>query len=154
MIERLSDFIKRFDMLVGRYQTLVDSMDIDNRGGEDSSAWHAYRESLVMMEEQFVKAKSALRPIKADIMRFDRARGNRAASAKLAQIENSILKGTHSTIEKPSSITRATTLAKASQEYIDFLEESNESAELTSNVNDLQDEINNYINLIKDRMKI
>lgn len=115
------------------------------------------KETLLEFERRFLKIKSDVRPIKSYVTRLWTNADDKSSTAIKFRIANAIMKGefidSDKTVFEQCSITAAEKFASASKKYKKFIEQRAIYREALSNVSDIRDDINGYVNLIKDRLK-
>src|SRR5690606_6208992 len=115
------------------------------------------KDSFIEFERRFVNLKSKLRPIKAAVTRLWINFDDKSSTAIKFRIANAIMKGeftdSDGTIFEQCSITSAEKFASASKKYKEFIGKRAVYREALSNVSDMRDDVNGYINLIKDKLK-
>ncbi len=141
----LKDIIENFDSQRESYRDFTRKGDMN-------------KHTLLEFQGRFIDLKSELRYWKTYLTKEWTRRDDKAATAIKFRIAISISRGEFKDKEGNSpyekcSITSAEKYASGSQEYKEFVDQRAFYKESLTNVADLREDMNSYINEIKDRLK-
>lgn len=114
------------------------------------------KNSLIEFQGRFIDLKADLKYWKAKYTHEWTRRDDKAATAIKFRIAVAMTRGEYTTGDnevKLPTITNAEKLASGSKEYREFVEQRGFYKESLTNLSDTREDINSYINEIKDRMK-
>lgn len=116
------------------------------------------KDTLIEYEQRFLDLRADLRPIKAHLLGEWIKRDDKAATAIKGRLTVAIHEGTYTDEEgdliyDQCSINQAEKFAAGSQKYKEFLSQRSFYKESYTNVSDLRNDCDGYINLIKDILK-
>lgn len=144
---KLSEILERYDQERSNFRHFIKSGDNN-------------RETLLEFQGRFVDLKSEIRPIHSHLMGYADQRSDKAATAIKYRIAMAMMRGEYELPEgekplydKTPTINSAEKYAAASKQYKTFLEQRAFAKESLTNVNDLREDLNSFINEIKDRLK-
>ena len=143
--KELDEIIVAFEREIEAYRSFV------NRGD-------ANKHTLLEFQGRFVDLKSKIRPWKKYLTKEWTRRDDKAATAIKFRIAISIAQGEYkddegNLIYDKCSITSAEKYASGSLQYKKFVDQRAFYKECLTNVSDLREDLNSYINEIKDRLK-
>ena len=146
--------IRPLEEIIEEYGNLRQSFkNFSNNGDSNKNA-------LIEFQHRFVDLRADLRPWHIQMMGASERRSDKGATAIKMRIAVAMVKDEYEFEEnekpmydKPPSITNADKFAAATKQYKKFLEERTFYKESFVNVADLREDIQLYINLIKDRLK-
>lgn len=143
----LEDIIEEYDYAVSTFKTF--SYNGDNN-----------KDTLLEFQLRFVSLKSDLREWHTKMIEASDRRSDKAATAIKYRIAMAMVRGEYKfqgdekpMYEKSPSISTAEKYAAATREYKQFLDQRTMYREGLVNVTDLREDIQSFINLIKDRLK-
>jgi len=142
-LEKLSDILDRFENTRQSFRNLT-------KKGEIS------KDSLNEFQSRFVDLKAEIRPYRAYLTKEWTRRDDKAATAIKFRIAVAMTRGEYETGDgetKLPTITNAEKLASGSKEYREFVEQRGFYRESLTNISDCREDLNSYINEIKDRLK-
>lgn len=114
------------------------------------------KHSLIEFQGRFIDLKADLKYWKVKYTHEWTRRDDKAATAIKFRIAVAMTRGEYPTgdeVEKLPTITNAEKLASGSKEYREFVEQRGFYKESLTNLSDTREDINSYINEIKDRLK-
>jgi hypothetical protein len=114
------------------------------------------KNSLIEFQGRFIDLKADLKYWKAKFAHEWTRRDDKAATAIKFRIAVAMVRGEYPTGDdeaKLPTITNAEKLASGSKEYREFVEQRGFYKESLTNLSDTREDINSYINEIKDRLK-
>lgn len=114
------------------------------------------KNSLIEFQGRFIDLKADLKYWKVKYTSSWTRRDDKAATAIKFRIAVAMTKGEYPTGDgetKLPTITNAEKLASGSKEYREFVEQRGFYKESLTNLSDTREDINSYINEIKDRLK-
>jgi uncharacterized protein YjbI with pentapeptide repeats len=115
------------------------------------------RDSLLEYEHRFIELKSDLRPHRKYVASQWYKRDDKAATGIKFRIALAISRGSFEdkteTKFEPCSINQAEKIASGTDVYKEFLDQRSFYRESFINISDLRNDIDSYINLIKDILK-
>jgi len=114
------------------------------------------KDSLIEFQGRFIDAKADLKYWRVKYTHEWTRRDDKAATAIKFRIAVAMTRGEYETGDgeaKLPTITNAEKLASGSKEYREFVEQRGFYKESLTNLSDTREDINSYINEIKDRLK-
>jgi hypothetical protein len=114
------------------------------------------KESLIEFQGRFIDVKADLKYWRVKYTHEWTRRDDKAATAIKFRIAVAMTRGEYPTGDeevKLPTITNAEKLASGSKEYREFVEQRGFYKESLTNLSDTREDINSYINEIKDRLK-
>lgn len=141
--ERLSEIIYTYETTRESYRTVTRNSELN-------------KDTLLEFQSRFVDLKASLRVYKSYFTKEWTRRDDKAATAIKFRIAVAMTRGEYDTgdnEEKLPTITNAEKLASGSKEYREFVEQRGFYKESLTNISDLREDINSFINEIKDRLK-
>jgi len=114
------------------------------------------REGLIEFQGRFIDVKADLKYWRVKYTHEWTRRDDKAATAIKFRIAVAMTRGEYATGDnevKLPTITNAEKLASGSKEYREFVEQRGFYKESLTNLSDTREDINSYINEIKDRLK-
>jgi len=114
------------------------------------------KESLIEFQGRFIDVKADLKYWRVKYTHEWTRRDDKAATAIKFRIAVAMTRGEYETGDgeaKLPTITNAEKLASGSKEYREFVEQRGFYKESLTNLSDTREDINSYINEIKDRLK-
>lgn len=114
------------------------------------------KDSLIEFQGRFIDLKADLKYWKVKYTHEWTRRDDKAATAIKFRIAVAMTRGEYPTGDeevKLPTITNAEKLASGSKEYREFVEQRGFYKESLTNLSDTREDINSYINEIKDRLK-
>lgn len=114
------------------------------------------KNTLIELQGRFIDLKADLKYWKVKYTHEWTRRDDKAATAIKFRIAVAMTRGEYPTEDrevKLPTITNAEKLASGSKEYREFVEQRGFYKESLTNLSDTREDINSYINEIKDRMK-
>ncbi len=144
-MRKLEEIIEDYDGLRDNFRNFTSKGDVN-------------KNSLIEFQGRFIDLKSELRYWKKYLTNGWTRRDDKAATAIKFRIAIAISKGEFkddegNTLFEKCSITSAEKYASGCQKYKDFVDQRAFYKESLTNVSDLREDINSYINEIKDRLK-
>jgi hypothetical protein len=144
--------MKKLEELIDDFSTLRETFHNYTSRGE------VKKESLNELQEKFVKIKSELTYWKSKMIKSWTRTDDKAATAIKYRIAVAISRGefTDKDAEEPMpkcTLSVAEKLAAGSQTYKEFIDKRAFNKESMTNISDLREDCNSYINLIKDLIK-
>lgn len=144
---------KPLEEIFSEYEELRQAYKNATKSGSLSKA------SLVSFQEDFIHLKADLRPWHAEISAKAEKRSDKQATAIKFRIAVAISEGEFkdeqgNLIIDKCSITAAEKYAAATKEYKQFLEQRTFYKESLVNIVDIREDIQGYVNLIKDKLKM
>ena len=146
--------MKPLEEIIEEYQNLRDVFK--NLVSSDEN----YKSALLEIEHRFVDLRAELRPWKAKMLKASEKRSDKNATAIKYRIafamhkdEYTFAEGETPMYDKPPAMSSAEKYASASRQYKEFLEQKTFYKESFVNVADLREDIKEYVNLIKDKLK-
>ena len=139
----LEDILKDYEELRGAYRNYT-------RTGDGN------KNSLIEFQGRFIDLKADLKFWKVKCTHEWTRRDDKAATAIKFRIAVAMTRGEYPTGDtelKLPTITNAEKLASGSKEYREFVEQRGFYKESLTNLSDTREDINSYINEIKDRLK-
>ena len=120
-----------------------------------------YKEALLEMQHRLLDLRADLRPHHTNLLAKSEARTDKAATAIKARIAISMIRGEYEFKEgekpmyvKLPTISSAEKFAAATKEYKQFLEQRAFYKESFVNIADLREDIQGFVNLVKDKLKM
>lgn len=143
---------KPLNDIIEEYEALRENFKSYSKQGDNNKS------TLLEYQERFVHIKADLRYWHSTVMFKAENRSDKAATAIKYRIAVSISEGEFvdengNLIYDKCSITQAEKYAASSKKYKDFLDQRAFYRESLVNINDMREDINSYINLIKDKIK-
>jgi hypothetical protein len=143
---------KELEEIIENFESERDSYRIFTNKGDVN------KHTLLEFQGRFVDLKSRIRPFKKYLTKQWTRRDDKAATAIKFRIAIAISKGEYKDDEgnllyEKCSITSAEKYASGSLQYKDFVDQRAFYKECLTNVSDLREDLNSYINEIKDRLK-
>jgi len=114
------------------------------------------KDTLLEFQSRFIDLKASLRVYRSHFNKEWIRRDDKAATAIKFRIAVAMTRGEYETGDKEDklpTITNAEKLASGSKEYREFVEQRGHYKECITNISDIREDINSYINEIKDRLK-
>ncbi len=114
------------------------------------------KDSLIEFQGRFIDVKADLKYWRVKYTHEWTRRDDKAATAIKFRIAVAMTRGEYATGDnevKLPTITNAEKLASGSKEYREFVEQRGFYKESLTNLSDTREDINSYINEIKDRLK-
>ena len=125
-----------------------------------TSVGDANKDTLLEYQQRFLDLKADLRPWHTKTLRDSENRSDKGATAIKMRIAIAMIKdeyvfenGEKPMYEKPPTITNADKFAAATKQYKEFLDQRTFYKESFVNVADLREDLQGYINIVKDRLK-
>ena len=138
--EKLYELIQRFEDIRLEYREFTRKGDLS-------------KESLIEYEGRFVDLKADTSPLLSYFSRQFSRFDDKSATAIKYRIANSIYNGEHPDYEQ-CSINQSEKFAASSSEYKEFIDKRSIFKELFFNIKEIKEDMNSYINEIKDRLKL
>lgn len=142
--------MKPLEEILTEYESLRSSFRNFTKTGNSS------RESLIEFQGRFIDVKADLKYWRVKYTHEWTRRDDKAATAIKFRIAVAMTRGEYVTGDnevKLPTITNAEKLASGSKEYREFVEQRGFYKESLTNLSDTREDINSYINEIKDRLK-
>lgn len=146
--------MKALEEIVTEYENLRQSLKLFISKGDNN------KEAVVEFQYRFVDLRADLRPWHTKLLNESETRSDKGATAIKMRIAIAMIKGEYTFSEgetpmydKPPTITNADKFAAASTQYKEFLKQRVFYKESFVNVADLREDIQLYINLLKDKLK-
>lgn len=118
------------------------------------------KDTLIEFQHRFLELKSDLRYWHVKMVGASDKRGDKSSTAVKYRISCSMVRGEYEfkdgekpIYDKPPAIGNAEKFAAGTKEYKEFLEQRTFYKESLTNVSDLREDIQGYINLLKDKLK-
>lgn len=143
--EKLEELIIAYEDTRSQYRTFI------NKGDNNKS-------TLLEFQSRFVDIKASLRPYHTYFTNAWVKRDDKSATAIKFRIAVAISEDRYVDKEDPTvyekcSITAAEKMASGSRAYKEFVDQRGFYRESLTNISDMRDDINSYVNEIKDRLK-
>lgn len=143
---------KALDLIIDEFNSFRESFNDYRRNKEVN------KDTLIEFEARLVNLRSDLRPHRKFVAAEWQKRDDKAATGIKFRIAIAIAKGTFKNdagelIYEKCSINQAEKYASGSDKYREFLDQRSFYKESLVNVTDLRNDIDGYINLIKDILK-
>ena len=145
-MRKLEEIIEDYENLRNNFRNFISI-------GDDS------KQALVEFEYRFVDLRADLRPWHTQMIQASEARSDKGATAIKMRIAVAMVKDEYDfkdekpMYDKAPSISNAEKFAGASKEYKEFLDQRVFWKESLVNIADLREDIQLYINVIKDKLK-
>ncbi len=142
--EKLEELIQAYEDTRVNYRTFINKSDNN-------------KNTLLEFQSRFIDLKASLRPYHTHFTSAWVKRDDKSATAIKFRIAVAMTRGEYPTNDLESklpTITNAEKLASGSKEYRQFIEERGFYRESLTNISDMRDDLNSYINEIKDRLKM
>lgn len=140
----------RINSVIEEYDTLRENFREFSTIGEDS------REALLEYQRRFIELKADLRPIHKFVASMYEKRNDKASTAIKYRIAKSIMDGVFEDEDKVKyekcAMSQAEKLAAGSKVYKTFLKQRALYRESFVNINDIREDVTNYITLVRDRL--
>jgi hypothetical protein len=142
--------MRLLEEILNEYEELRKSFRNTTRSGSLT------KDSLIEFQGRFIDLKADLKYWKVKYTHEWTRRDDKAATAIKFRIAVAMTRGEYPTGDeevKLPTITNAEKLASGSKEYREFVEQRGFYKESLTNLSDTREDINSYINEIKDRLK-
>lgn len=142
--------MRPLDEVLNEYEELRGSFRNFTKVGDGN------RNTLIEFQGRFIDAKADLKYWRVKYMHEWTRRDDKAATAIKFRIAVAMTRGEYPTGDEETklpTITNAEKLASGSKEYREFVEQRGFYKECITNLSDTREDINSYINEIKDRLK-
>ena len=139
----LEEILTEYEELRGTYRNFTKSGDLN-------------KNTLIEFQGRFIDVKADLKYWRVKYTHEWTRRDDKAATAIKFRIAVAMTRGDYPTGDvevKLPTITNAEKLASGSKEYREFVEQRGFYKESLTNLSDTREDINSYINEIKDRLK-
>lgn len=139
----LDEILTEYEELRGTYRSFTKSGDLN-------------KNTLIEFQGRFIDVKADLKYWRVKYTHEWTRRDDKAATAIKFRIAVAMTRGEYPTGDeevKLPTITNAEKLASGSKEYREFVEQRGFYKESLTNLSDTREDINSYINEIKDRLK-
>lgn len=143
---------RQLEEILDDYENLRDAFSSYRKKGEPK------KESLIEYQFRFIELKADLRPYKKEMVKEWTRRDDKAASAIKFRIAIAIHEGNFkdeqgNLVYDMCSITQAEKFASGCDKYKEFVDQRAFYKESLTNITDLRNDCESYINLIKDMLK-
>ena len=140
------------DEIIEEFDSFRESFSDYRKRGEQN------KDTLVTYEERLVDLRADLRPHRKDVAAEWQKRDDKSATGIKFRIAIAIHRGEYKDendelIYDECSINQAEKFASGSEAYMEFLDQRSFYKESLVNITDLRNDIDGYINLIKDILK-
>lgn len=145
-------FAEHLAEIIATYETTrVSYRDLINRGDNN-------KQTLLEFQGRFVDLKASLRVYHTYFTKENVRRDDKSATSIKFRIAVAISEDRYTDEDDPTvyekcSITAAEKYASGSKRYKDFIDQRGFYRESLTNISDLREDINSFINEIKDRLK-
>lgn len=142
--------MKPLDEILAEYESTRQAYRAFTKVGDGN------KNTLIEFQGRFIDLKADLKYWKVKFTYEWIRRDDKAATAIKFRIAVAMVKGEYATgdnEDKLPTITNAEKLASGSKEYREFVEQRGFYKESLTNLSDTREDINSYINEIKDRLK-
>jgi len=142
-----------------RLQVLIEKFDNDRQSYRDFiNTGDANKNTLLEFQGRFIDIKASLREFHTYFTKEWIRRDDKSATSIKYRICVAISEGRYSdpedeTVYEKCSLNAAEKLASGSRKYKEFIDQRGFFRESLTNISDLRDDLNMYINETKDRMK-
>lgn len=142
--------MRPLDEILNEYEELRKSFRNTTKSGSLT------KDSLIEFQGRFIDVKADLKYWRVKYTHEWTRRDDKAATAIKFRIAVAMTRGEYETGDQETklpTITNAEKLASGSKEYREFVEQRGFYKESLTNLSDTREDINSYINEIKDRLK-